>query len=289
MSHQSNEKPPLTCVIEMLDGSVKPGLYMVAPELKDPRKYLKATLEAQEVALKLLYDDAGVRTATAQGSMECYITTTIWNKYFPHGQGCPTEKLIAWAKEQCPNPDQRWARYLERRLGEEGKHFDPQPHQCQPEKRMETSKPSSSKARIQNDKQATRAESAPFSSGSKISFSLLRKNQGSGESSSRGSKPNPFLDSDPKGKGKGKGMGKAVDNTPISTTTPPSSLPPPRRRRHHAPLPGLLLRRRRRPLPHHYATPPSTKTCSYRSALERSLSGVPQNGSTRTTQTSKPC
>ncbi|KAK3399570.1 hypothetical protein B0T20DRAFT_391134 [Sordaria brevicollis] len=207
MSHQIHEKPPIMRVIEMLNGSVKPGLQMVTPELEEPLKYLEATLEAQGVALKLLYDDAGVRTPISQGSMECYIATTLWNKYIlPPRSGLSNREahdLGTRGVVSVPGPALGKISYLERRLREEGKPFDPEPHQRLPERRMEMSTPSSSSmATVQNNKQASGTDPASSSSSGRISFSCYpAKALPTEVSQTRSSTAR-----DPKGKGKAKAV-----------------------------------------------------------------------------------
>lgn len=210
MNHQDNQKPAFKRVTDILDGTVKEGLYRVEPELKNPRKFLEATQEAQQVALKTLYEDSGVRTPISQGAMECQITTALWTKYFPHGRGSPAEPLRAFCEELCPNPDQRWACYLNRRQKEE-EDRNPRSQKRPLEESISTSTPPSphKTSGTQNFKQieaaVTETSPQPMSSTrNKISFRLPWGNEGSGEgsSSSRGTKRTRTDASDPNGKDK---------------------------------------------------------------------------------------
>ncbi|KAK3484798.1 uncharacterized protein B0T23DRAFT_327791 [Neurospora hispaniola] len=156
MNHQDNQKPACKRVADMLDGTVKEGLYRVEPELKNPRKFLEATQEAQQVALRTLYEDKEVRSPISQGAMECHITTALWKKYFPHGRGSPAEPLRAFCEELCPNPDQRWACYLNRRLKEE-EDRNPRSQKRPLEESIITSTPPSPYKTAQNLKQVEAA------------------------------------------------------------------------------------------------------------------------------------
>ncbi|KAJ4380917.1 hypothetical protein N0V85_008720 [Neurospora sp. IMI 360204] len=215
MNHQNNQKPAFTRVIDMLDDTVKEGLYRVEPELKNPRKFLESTQEAQQVALKTLYEDSGVRTPISQGAMEWHITTAPWKKYFPHGQGSPTEPLRAFCEELCPKPDRRWARYLEQRLKEE-EDRNPRSEKRQLEESAKTSKPSPSHT-TKNKETGTTETLPPPPARKTVRFHLSRGDEDTGEGSSRGSKQVP-IDSNTKAKGT-----RTAIATPASTThtTPP--------------------------------------------------------------------
>lgn len=102
MNHQDNQKPTFKRVTDMLDGTVKEELYRVEPELKNPRKFLEVTQEAQQVALRTLYEDEEVRSPISQDAMECHITTALWKKYFLYGQGSPAEPLRVFARSCVP-------------------------------------------------------------------------------------------------------------------------------------------------------------------------------------------
>lgn len=177
MNNQNNQKPPIVRVGEMLDGIIKEGLYRVAPELKTLRTFLEARQKAQPVALKTLYYDSGVRTPISKGAMECHITTVLWKRYYPYGQGSPVTAVMAQCEELCPEPDQRWAKYLEQRLREEGNHLPVLPTQYgQMELSASISAPPPSR-NITTNTQPTAAVPTPnpMSSTKKISFRLSQK------------------------------------------------------------------------------------------------------------------
>ncbi|KAK1774796.1 hypothetical protein QBC45DRAFT_457546, partial [Copromyces sp. CBS 386.78] len=206
MNHQDNQKPPIVRVTEMLNCNVKEGLYRVEPQLKNPRKFLEAVHKAKEQALKDLYEDLGVRTPISKGAMECFITTALWKKHYPYGQGSPAIPLLAQCEELCPEPDQRWALYLERRLREEDTDHT-QPQNVRLEESASTSTPppppwratTSNKNNNQPTATACVPTPQPMPSTNKISFRFPQRNEGSGKGSSLGTKRawSP-LDSDPR-------------------------------------------------------------------------------------------
>lgn len=154
-----------------------------------------------------------MRTPISQGAMECHITTALWKKYFPYGQGSPTDPLKGFCEELCPEPDQRWARYLKRRLVEE-EDRNPQKQKRQLQESAKTSKPSPSQT-TKTKETGTTGTLPPPPARKKVHFHLSRGNEDTGEGSSRGSKQVP-IDSNTKAK-------DTAVATPASTThtTPP--------------------------------------------------------------------